>query len=244
MMPGMVALLAAWLLLIPGAEYAQLGPLHAVRIDAAKARFRLALGARDGGPRTAGQWADDRKFAVVMNAGMFAPDGSLTGYARDGTYESGQPPNKMYKMSFGFGGPSGAALLDLEAGALPPAGDYPSLVQNLRLLKTPGVDVWAHAKPKRWSEAAVAQDADGRILFVFSRQPFTMTQFNHELVSRLGAVRAMHVEGGPEASLSIHTQKLRLDLCGSYESGFREDDTNGKQWPIPNVLGIASQSTP
>jgi len=55
----------------------------------------------------------------------------------------------------------------------------------------------------------------------------------------LGIERAMHVEGGPEASLSIHTASLTLDLNGSYETGFREDDQERHQWPIPNVLGVA-----
>jgi hypothetical protein len=27
-------------------------------------------------------------------------------------------------------------------------------------------------------------------------------------------------------------------MFGSYETGFREDDSNAVAWPIPNVLGI------
>src|SRR5439155_18226285 len=95
---------------------------------------------------------------------------------------------------------------------------------------------WAHAPPRKWSEAAVAQDKEGRVLFVFSRAPFTMTEFNRKLVT-LGVVRAMHLEGGPEASLSVRGA-VKQDLAGSYETGFREDDTNEKQWPIPNVSGV------
>ena len=53
----------------------------------------------------------------------------------------------------------------------------------------------------------------------------------------LGVVRAMHVEGGPEASLSVRGA-VKLDLAGSYETGFREDDTNEEQWPIPNVICV------
>ena len=36
----------------------------------------------------------------------------------------------------------------------------------------------------------------------------------------LGVVAAMHLEGGPEASLSIHAPGIDLDLAGSYETGF------------------------
>jgi hypothetical protein len=53
----------------------------------------------------------------------------------------------------------------------------------------------------------------------------------------LGITAAMHVEGGPEASLSIHTGGVDLDLNGSCETGFNENDGEQRQWPIPNVLG-------
>jgi hypothetical protein len=48
----------------------------------------------------------------------------------------------------------------------------------------------------------------------------------------------MHVEGGPEASLSVHSGGVELDLCGSFETGFVSDDANPLQWPIPNVIGV------
>jgi hypothetical protein len=66
-----------------------------------------------------------------------------------------------------------------------------------------------------------------------------MHEFNELLLSLpLDVRQAMHLEGGPEASLSIHVPGIDLDLCGSYETGFRLDDGNRDQWPIPNVLGI------
>jgi hypothetical protein len=55
-------------------------------------------------------------------------------------------------------------------------------------------------------------------------------------------VAAMHVEGGPEASLSIHAGGVDLDLNGSYETGFNENEGEKSQWPIPNVLGVAAQN--
>ena len=30
----------------------------------------------------------------------------------------------------------------------------------------------------------------------------------------------------------------RLDLAGSYETGFFERDSNTQQWALPNVLGV------
>lgn len=48
----------------------------------------------------------------------------------------------------------------------------------------------------------------------------------------------LDVEGGPEASLSIRAEGLRLDLSGSYETGFNENDDNRVQWRLPNVLVV------
>jgi hypothetical protein len=48
----------------------------------------------------------------------------------------------------------------------------------------------------------------------------------------------MHAEGGPEASLSVRGA-VKLDLSGSFETGFVENDLNMRQWAIPNVLGVA-----
>ena len=48
----------------------------------------------------------------------------------------------------------------------------------------------------------------------------------------------MHLKGGPEASLSTHAGGLDLDLRGSYETEFNENDTNAVQWPVPNVLSV------
>ncbi|MBV8202615.1 MAG: phosphodiester glycosidase family protein, partial [Acidobacteria bacterium] len=101
-----------------------------------------------------------------------------------------------------------------------------------------GVNVWQQSA-RRWSEAAIAQDREGRILFLFSRSPLTMHDFNALLLGLpLAIVRAMHVEGGPEASLSVHAPGIDLDLAGSYETGFNESDANPAQWPLPNVLTV------
>ena len=69
-----------------------------------------------------------------------------------------------------------------------------------------------------------------------------MAFFNQRLKELpLDIVRAMHVEGGPEASLSIRGAGKKLDLCGSYETSFTEHDRNNQQWSIPNVLGVVAR---
>ena len=68
-----------------------------------------------------------------------------------------------------------------------------------------------------------------------------MHDFNAAVLSMpLGVVKAMHVEGGPEASLSIHAGGVDLDLMGSYETGFTEHDDVAEPWQIPIVTGVAA----
>jgi hypothetical protein len=59
----------------------------------------------------------------------------------------------------------------------------------------------------------------------------------------LGILRAMHLEGGPEASLTIRAGGVRLHLAGSYETRFNENDKNRTQWRLPNVLGVRRAPT-
>jgi hypothetical protein len=134
-----------------------------------------------------------------------------------------------------------ARLLDLDApDARSDAGAYSSAVQNLRLIKGDGRNVW---KPngRAWSEAAVAQDRDGRILFLFTRDAYEMDAWNRLVLALpLRIVKAMHVEGGPEASLSLCNREPALHLSGSFETGFNPNDDLHAQWPIPNVLAVVA----
>jgi hypothetical protein len=50
----------------------------------------------------------------------------------------------------------------------------------------------------------------------------------------------MHVEGGPEASLSIRAPAFELHLNGSYATGAAGDDAAATQWPVPNVIGVVA----
>ena len=109
-------------------------------------------------------------------------------------------------------------------------------VENQALIQLEN-DLSSHDAPL----AAIAIDGKGRILFLFSREPFTMWEFNRMLLTTpLDVKRAMHAEGGPEASLSIHAGGVELDLSGSFETGFNENNTNPRQWAIPNVLGVSA----
>ena len=247
----------SWKRLQPGVEYTAIGErgkdaraadgrIHVVRIDAKQAPFVAAMAsAGDRQPRTAAAWCRERKLAVAINLGMYAQD-KLTnvGHAQAPGHVNNARWSEKYKSVLAFAPRRAqlpaAALIDLDTpGAQATLSGYGGAVQNLRLIRTPGQSVWGKQE-RRWSEAAVAADNAGRILFIFSRQPWAMNELNEKLLSLpLGIAGAMHVEGGPEASLSIHAGGVDLDLNGGYETGLKESDGEKAQWPIPNVLGVA-----
>jgi hypothetical protein len=236
----------SWQQLQPGVELAVIGahdPLYVVRIDPAHAHLQAALASESGEKRTAGAWCKSNGLAVAINLGMFQSDQrSNVGYLRNTQHINNGRWNayrSVLALNPKDAGKPPLLWRDLDQnGATGDLAGYDLVVQNLRLIAGQRRNVWA-ASGKRWSEAAIAVDSHQRLLFLFSRTPYTMRDFNARVLGLpLDITRAMHVEGGPEASLSIHTATVNLDLCGSYETGFLNDDSNRQQWPIPNVLGV------
>ena len=201
-------------------------------------------GERDG--RTARQWCEAYGLTAAINFGMYAADGrSHVGYLEWRGHVSskrvnGYPSVAAFDPRQGSGRPAFRIFdLDDPHTTVPEIlEDYASVVQNLRLIKRPGENRWK-PQPKRWSEAALAEDAQGRILFVFSRSPYTMFEFNDALLALgLEVVAAQHLEGGPAAQLHLHAGAYELDLVGSFETGVLEGLDNRMAWPIPGVLGL------
>jgi hypothetical protein len=203
---------------------------------------------RTGDPdgRTARQWCETQGLAAAINFGMYAADGRAhVGYLEwNGRVTSSRVNG--YQSVAAFDPRPGAArpvfrIFDLDYPRTTVSDilkEYRSVVQNLRLIKRPAENRWK-PQPKRWSEAALAEDAQGRILFVFARSPFTMQEFNDALLSLpIDVVAAQHLEGGPRAQLYLKVGDHELNLVGGYESGVLESAGNGIAWPIPGVLGL------
>lgn len=241
----------SWRSVAGGVEYAALaleqpspfgdGVLHVVRIDPKTATLRAYMASEPGErPRTAREWCEAKGLVAAINLGMYQTDmRSNVGHARKGTHLNSKGFN-AYRSYLGF---------DPHRSDLPPVvfldgedpdvrsvlADYGTAIQNLRLIRAPGINVW-EKQDKRWPEAAIAQDDAGRVLFLLTQTPFSMWEFNRQIVALpLGIRRAMHVEGGPEASLSICSPGLALHLSGQYENGA---DGASRQRTIPNIVGV------
>jgi hypothetical protein len=200
----------------------------------------------DASPRTAQEWCKTHQLSAGINAGMFATDYKThVGYLGFRGHVNSSHVNS-YKSVAAFDPRDGRRLPRFRIFDLDEPGvtlqtilrDYASAVQNLRLIKRPGSNVWPQ-QPKKWSPAVLGEDAAGRILFIFSRSPFSMYDLNQELLtSGIDLVAAQHLEGGSQAQLYVNAGPVELEMFGSYETTVKEDEGNRQSWPIPNVLGV------
>jgi len=204
----------------------------------------------ESGGHTAREWSKKQKYAAAINAGMFQTDGKThLGYLRSGDrVYNGRLNSYQSVMAFDPRQPGKVAafrIFDLDSPGVDLQAilaDYASAVQNLRLVKHPGLNQWAQ-QGREWSEAA-GEDSQGRVLFIYSRSPFSMHDLNQELLGAgIGLVAAQHMEGGPEAQLYVHAGDTELEMFGSYETAFKESDENSAAWPVPNVIGVRQRAT-
>jgi len=195
---------------------------------------------------TAKVWCKKQNLTAAINAGMFHQDYvTHVGYLKTADFLHSSKINQ-YKSVAAFDPlmpdlPQ-FRMFDLDECSIDSiTRTYASLVQNLRLIKRPGENRWQQQE-KKWSEAALGEDSDGQILFILCRSPYSMHDLNEILLSLpINLVCAQHLEGGPEAQLYMKHNKTEIDLCGSFETGFTENDNNLTAWPIPNIIGITKR---
>ena len=252
-----------WRALAPGMELSLVSVHHAnsadnpritiLRIDPHLWELRAidASSTGESANRTARAWCESEGLTAAINAGMFKADGKThVGLMRFREHvNNGVANNYQSVAAFDPHDPNLAPfhIFDLDSPQMTVQSilkDYDSALQNLRLIKRPGSNQWSK-QDKMWSEAALAEDDAGRVLFVFSRTPFSMHDLNAQMLAAgIGIVAAQHLEGGPEAQLYVHVGSFKLEQFGSYETAFRENDSNPAPWPIPNVLGVRRKQQP
>jgi len=201
---------------------------------------------RESSGHSARDWSQRHKFSAAINAGMFATDYKThLGYMGSSTHVNNSHQNAYQSVAaFEPRDPQSLPrfhIYDLDAPGIhfqDIQKNYTSALQNLRLVKRPGLNQWSQ-RDRKWSEAALGEDDAGRILFIYSRSPFSMHDLNAELLAAgIDLVAAQHLEGGPEAQLYLHVGDVEMELYGSYETSFKENDSNSAAWPVPNILGV------
>ena len=203
-------------------------------------------GSGASGGKTAQDWCEEYGLTAAINAGMYATDyRTHVGYMQSkGDVNNGHVNG--YKSVAAFDPQKGKGLpefriFDLDAPGISMDSilrDYDSVVQNLRLIKRQGKNRWRQQE-KRWSEAALGEDERERVLFIFSRTPLSMHDFNQRLLSLgIGLVAAQHLEGGAQAQLFLRIGEVELKLSGRRNPLYLEGTGNDLLWPIPNIMGV------
>lgn len=241
-----------WLALEPGLEICEIrlneddSKLTALRIDPEKFDFVLGASGMDGkGPRTLEKWATDYNLTAAINASMYLPDNlKSTGYMRSGNYVNNGRIMERFGAFF-VANPKKAnlpraAILDKEMeGWKESLADYELVIQNYRMTDARRKILWSPGGPL-YSISAIAEDGEGRILFLHSRAPLEAYSFVQQLLHLPLDVRTvMYVEGGAQAGLLIHSNKLKRELTGAHAPSFLI--TGKMKAALPNILGIRAR---
>jgi len=221
-----------------------------VKIDPHLYTFKLLCsGEQKHANLTVKEWCEKYHLIGAVNAGMFQTDfRSNVGYMKNYTYFNNTKINSKYLSVAAFDPVNDSLnpfkIFDIDEENMNEIiNNYHVVIQNLRLIKNPAENRWTQQN-KKWSEVALGQDAFGNVLFIFSRAPYSMHDFNKILISLpIHVNNTQHLEGGPEASLYFSFNNTEIIRMGSYETNFTEHDDNHDYWPIPNVIGFVRKET-
>lgn len=247
--PGDVSADTDWHVLEPGLGYGEFKDdgsettITAVRIDPRRFDFVLCSADKDKGtPHTLGEWSNIYKLSAAINASMYLKDGyTSTGYMRDGDYIN----NNRIVQRFGaflIAGPDAqdlpqAAIIDRDTdGWQELLGHYRMVVQNYRIISAQRRILWSPGGP-HYSISAIAQDGEGQILFLHSRDRIEAYAFAQQLLHLPLNIRTvMYVEGGGQAGLLVRSDSLRQELQGRNAVDFFV--TGNMAVTLPNVIGV------
>lgn len=165
-------------------------------------RYRFEIGYRPGEPQSLAQWQAETGALLVVNGGFFTEAFVATGLI----VIEGQASGASYE---GFGGmltitEDGPELRSL--AERPYASNEPLMfaLQSFPLLVKPGGELgFPEEDGQSARRTVVAQDGDGRLLFIVT-SAVTLHQLSRFLVtSDLGLDVALNLDGGPSSGLLL-----------------------------------------
>lgn len=217
-----------------------------IKIDPDNYSLRLLCATEHGKESlTTREWSSRFKLAGAINAGMFQENGlTSVGFMKNFGHVNNprlSRANTILAFNPTVSDIPEVRIIDRECQDFEALrSKYHSFVQSIRMISCNQQNVWAQQGSK-WSTAAVGMDADGNVLFLFSRTPHSVHDFIDILLSLpLSLKNAMYLEGGPQASLYLSTSKITLERNGAWE-GLEENGAFRFSLPIPNVIGIVKK---
>ena len=218
--------------------------INILKINPKKYSFELVSAKQYGGAkRNAKEWATEKNLVAVVNAGMFKENNTNTGFMKNHGFINNGILSQSYNSIASFNRKDSSVpefqIIDLKCQDWNVMKEkYNSFSQGIRMIDCNQKNVWAQQN-KEWSMSILGEDKEGNALFIFSRSPYSVNNFIKILLNLpLNIKKAMYLEGGPEASFYLKSDKKEVQKFGSYETGFNENDDNYQFWLIPNVIGI------
>ena len=173
-------------------------------------------------------------YILVFNAGMFDLDYKTSmGYMKNSgkVLNSRNHPNYESIIAFNpiIDNIPEFYIYDTDEVSLDTIiNQYDSVIENLRLIKRPGINRWPK-QDKRWSEIAIGQDIHNNIIIIYCSSILSMFELNEILLSLPIELQvAQHLEGNTLAQLYLNT--------GTYEINH---DNN---LYVPNLIGVKIKS--
>ncbi|MBN1464552.1 phosphodiester glycosidase family protein [candidate division KSB1 bacterium] len=220
-----------------------------LKVDPTVHQFHLLTISEHGHePLTLPEWCERYHLIGAINAGMYQEDyKSNVGFMKNYTHMNNSHVNSSHHSLAAFN-PVDASdtpffIFDIDEYAADSViHRYHSIVQNLRLIKSPGENRWSEST-KRWCEAALGQDKDGNALFIYCRTPMNMIDFIDTLLQLpIDIVAAMHVEGGLPAALHFSYHGVTKSFSGTAETRFDAEGHAVNATRLPNVIGFSRKN--
>ncbi len=220
-------------------------PIVVLKVDPSRYSLRLLSALEHGDrSRTTREWCEEFGLVAAVNAGMYRSNLRSTGYMKNYKHANNPSINPVF----------GAFMLfNPKDRGLPPVKwidsrrdkrwkewleRYDSVVQNYRMVSS-GQRVKWPAQDKAHSTAALGMDGAGHVLFILSRGIYTPHDFIDVLLSLPIHLRdAMYLEGGDEASLTLHHEGKWRTWAGMSGLPFLPNSHGPR---IPNAIGIAGR---
>lgn len=162
-----------------------------LKIDPRVYSFKLLSASKhDNYPRTAKQWTNEFGLLAAINASMYLDTDTnrSTGYMKNSKDINNPHINKKFGAFMVFG-PVDSSVPEVQIVDRHVQKNWKSLikkydtvVQNYRMISIRQENVWRQ-RHKIFSIAAVGMDGSGNVLFIHSRSPFTVHDFNETLLS-------------------------------------------------------------
>jgi hypothetical protein len=223
--------------------------IRILRIDPTRFELRLLNASASAGskPLPPREWSRQYGLVAVINASLYQEDYRSSVSLMRTRGHTNNPRLSKDKAVLAFdpldAGVPPTQIIDRSCQDFDSLRDrYGTLIQSIRMVSCAGRNVWKQG-PDKWSTAAIGMDAQGRVLFIHVRSPYT----THDLIDFLLALpielrNTMYVEGGPQAQLYVSSAGREVELTGSHAATFLLGDDTVPALPLPNVVGIVRRT--